>query len=232
MPVSRMRMRPWLEDRIESKSIAGLVWVDKEKKMFSIPWKHAARHGWEMDKDACLFKQWAIHTVKKSSTKKFKKNKVDTAKVKAEDQDSCTSLEEDPMQVNSVHSTLGDYCSTDISLSPHTPLESEPDLDPDSTGSFCPSFQVSPLHTPDFEDDEAVIIEMARQLEEDQSQWRQNNLAESFSSPITQWSENSAEEMELRLYTELTGRSHDLVTYLDPWPSNSSARLPQIMCPL
>lgn len=30
--------------------------------MFSIPWKHAARHGWEMDKDACLFKQWAIHT--------------------------------------------------------------------------------------------------------------------------------------------------------------------------
>ncbi|KAI1902934.1 hypothetical protein AGOR_G00021410 [Albula goreensis] len=289
MPVSRMRMRPWLEDRIESKSIAGLVWVDKEKKMFSIPWKHAARHGWEMDKDACLFKQWAIHTgkfkpgetdpdpktwkanfrcamnslpdieevkdrsvnkgcgavrvyrmlqavsnkkVKKSSTKKFKKNKVDTAKVKAEDQDSCTSLEEDPMQVNSVHSTLGDYCSTDISLSPHTPLESEPDLDPDSTGSFCPSFQVSPLHTPDFEDDEAVIIEMARQLEEDQSQWRQNNLAESFSSPMTQWSENSAEEMELRLYTELTGRSQDLVTYLDPWPSNSSARLPQIMCPL
>lgn len=30
--------------------------------MFSIPWKHAARHGWEMDKDACLFKKWAIHT--------------------------------------------------------------------------------------------------------------------------------------------------------------------------
>lgn len=30
--------------------------------MFSIPWKHAARHGWEVDKDACLFKQWAIHT--------------------------------------------------------------------------------------------------------------------------------------------------------------------------
>ncbi|XP_026866791.1 interferon regulatory factor 1b isoform X2 [Electrophorus electricus] len=64
MPVSRMRMRPWLEDKIESNTIAGLVWVDKEKKMFSIPWKHAARHGWEMDKDACLFKQWAIHTGK------------------------------------------------------------------------------------------------------------------------------------------------------------------------
>ncbi|XP_056254071.1 interferon regulatory factor 1b isoform X1 [Seriola aureovittata] len=64
MPVSRMRMRPWLEKMIESNSISGLHWVDKDKTMFSIPWKHAARHGWEMDKDACLFKQWAIHTGK------------------------------------------------------------------------------------------------------------------------------------------------------------------------
>ncbi|KPP69167.1 interferon regulatory factor 1-like, partial [Scleropages formosus] len=64
MPVSRMRMRPWLEDRLDSNSIAGLVWLDKEKKIFAIPWKHAARHGWEMEKDACLFKQWAIHTGK------------------------------------------------------------------------------------------------------------------------------------------------------------------------
>lgn len=30
--------------------------------MFSIPWKHAARHGWEIEKDANLFKLWAIHT--------------------------------------------------------------------------------------------------------------------------------------------------------------------------
>lgn len=30
--------------------------------MFQIPWKHAARHGWDLDKDACLFKQWALHT--------------------------------------------------------------------------------------------------------------------------------------------------------------------------
>ncbi|XP_053187836.1 interferon regulatory factor 1-like isoform X2 [Scomber japonicus] len=64
MPVSRMRMRPWLEKMIDSNSVAGLNWVDKDKKMFSIPWKHAARHGWEMDKDACLFKEWAIHTGK------------------------------------------------------------------------------------------------------------------------------------------------------------------------
>lgn len=34
--------------------------------MFSIPWKHAARHGWEVDKDACLFKEWAKHTGEKA----------------------------------------------------------------------------------------------------------------------------------------------------------------------
>ncbi|XP_038844947.1 interferon regulatory factor 1-like [Salvelinus namaycush] len=64
MPVSRMRMRPWLEEKIESNSISGLVWMDKDNKIFSIPWKHAARHGWDLNKDACLFKQWAMHTGK------------------------------------------------------------------------------------------------------------------------------------------------------------------------
>ncbi|XP_062392044.1 interferon regulatory factor 1b isoform X2 [Sardina pilchardus] len=64
MPVSRMRMRPWLEGKIDSRSIDGLEWVDKDKMIFSIPWKHAARHGWCQDKDASLFKEWAIHTGK------------------------------------------------------------------------------------------------------------------------------------------------------------------------
>lgn len=67
MPVSRMRMRPWLEAMIESRSFSGLRWLDEEKRQFSIPWKHAARHGWEMDKDASLFKEWAIHTGKYTS---------------------------------------------------------------------------------------------------------------------------------------------------------------------
>ncbi|KAI9531322.1 hypothetical protein NQZ68_000820 [Dissostichus eleginoides] len=62
MPVQRMRMRQWLENQIESSTVSGLNWVDKDTKMFSIPWKHAARHGWEMAKDPCVFKKWAIHT--------------------------------------------------------------------------------------------------------------------------------------------------------------------------
>ncbi|KAK7925042.1 hypothetical protein WMY93_007352 [Mugilogobius chulae] len=64
MPVSRMRMRPWLQQMIESGLVPGLCWVDKDKQIFSIPWKHAARHGWELQKDASLFKLWAIHTGK------------------------------------------------------------------------------------------------------------------------------------------------------------------------
>ncbi|NXK47283.1 IRF1 factor, partial [Chauna torquata] len=62
MPVSRMRMRPWLEMQINSNQIPGLIWINKDKMMFQIPWKHAAKHGWDMEKDACLFRSWAIHT--------------------------------------------------------------------------------------------------------------------------------------------------------------------------
>ncbi|MBN3301783.1 IRF2 factor, partial [Amia calva] len=64
MPVERMRMRPWLEEQINSDKIPGLKWVNREKKIFQIPWMHAARHGWDVEKDAPLFRNWAIHTGK------------------------------------------------------------------------------------------------------------------------------------------------------------------------
>ncbi|XP_029297382.1 interferon regulatory factor 2 [Cottoperca gobio] len=64
MPVERMRMRPWLEEQIDSCQIPGLRWVNKEKRIFQIPWMHAARHGWDLEKDAPLFMRWAIHTGK------------------------------------------------------------------------------------------------------------------------------------------------------------------------
>ncbi|KAM8971938.1 interferon regulatory factor 1 [Pelodytes ibericus] len=62
MPVTRLRMRPWLEKQIESNAIPGLAWVNKDEKLFQIPWKHAARQGWDINKDACLFRSWAVHT--------------------------------------------------------------------------------------------------------------------------------------------------------------------------
>uniref|UniRef100_A0A286XP57 Interferon regulatory factor 2 n=1 Tax=Cavia porcellus TaxID=10141 RepID=A0A286XP57_CAVPO len=33
MPVERMRMRPWLEEQINSNTIPGLRWINKKKKM-------------------------------------------------------------------------------------------------------------------------------------------------------------------------------------------------------
>ncbi|KAE8614493.1 hypothetical protein XENTR_v10008188 [Xenopus tropicalis] len=62
MPVTRLRMRPWLEEQINSNKIPGLSWINKEEMIFEIPWKHAARHGWDINKDACLFRSWAVHT--------------------------------------------------------------------------------------------------------------------------------------------------------------------------
>ncbi|XP_061106238.1 interferon regulatory factor 1b [Conger conger] len=309
MPVSRMRMRPWLEDRIESKSIAGLKWVNKDEKMFCIPWKHAARHGWEMDKDACLFKAWAIHTGKyregagnpdpktwkanfrcamnslpdiaevkdksinkgcgavrvykilqavskkrdkKSSTrdsrKKSRGNKTKVAESDEDYEDSGTSLDEDSMQENTVDSTQN---HSDDALSP-SPYGNEEEITtdwsgpalttPDSTNGF--HFQVSPLRS-DFEVDEAAIIAMAQQLELDQSQWQECDMnaknvltqdlapVHTFSSPESQWSDTSGEELELRFYTELTGRNMDLVNYLDPdpWTSDSASHFSPIACP-
>ncbi|XP_056431031.1 interferon regulatory factor 1-like [Hyla sarda] len=64
MPVTRLRMRPWLEMQIASKKIPGLSWIDEKEGVFQIPWKHAARHGWDIEKDACLFRSWAMHTGK------------------------------------------------------------------------------------------------------------------------------------------------------------------------
>lgn len=59
-----MRMRPWLEEQIKGSTIPGLKWLNEEQKIFQIPWMHAARHGWDVEKDAPLFRNWAIHTGK------------------------------------------------------------------------------------------------------------------------------------------------------------------------
>ncbi|KAK3507360.1 hypothetical protein QTP70_014817 [Hemibagrus guttatus] len=62
MHQGRLRLRPWLEEQIRSGRYPGVVWLDEDSQIFQIPWKHAARHGWNIDKDATLFRNWAIHT--------------------------------------------------------------------------------------------------------------------------------------------------------------------------
>ncbi|RDD38230.1 Interferon regulatory factor 2 [Trichoplax sp. H2] len=75
-PSGKMRLRPWLEEKITAQAIPGLCWMDKENKIFRIPWKHAARQGWSVDEDASLFRAWAIHTGKFSPDRDEPKPKV------------------------------------------------------------------------------------------------------------------------------------------------------------
>lgn len=60
-PETRQRMRPWLEARINSGCIRGLEWLDREQKIFKVPWKHVGNREWSED-DGIIFKEWAVHT--------------------------------------------------------------------------------------------------------------------------------------------------------------------------
>lgn len=65
VPVSRgpmlgtggpLRLRDWLVAQIESGLYAGLRWEDPDKTLFRIPWKHAAKQGYQAQQDAALFR--------------------------------------------------------------------------------------------------------------------------------------------------------------------------------
>ncbi|CAH8573597.1 unnamed protein product [Dicrocoelium dendriticum] len=58
---SRVRLRQWLECRLNEGRIEGLRWIDKEKGIFKIPWKHHGKHSWT-EHDAAIFKDWAVVT--------------------------------------------------------------------------------------------------------------------------------------------------------------------------
>ena len=49
---------------INSKKFNGLVWLDKEKTLFKVPWIHAKKRGYCRNRDAALFREWAIHSGK------------------------------------------------------------------------------------------------------------------------------------------------------------------------
>ncbi|XP_052816909.1 interferon regulatory factor 4-like isoform X2 [Mya arenaria] len=58
---TRQRMKPWLEYHINSGNIPGLHWLDKDKKIFKVPWKHVGNREWS-ESDGAIFKEWAVHT--------------------------------------------------------------------------------------------------------------------------------------------------------------------------
>ncbi|XP_073335330.1 interferon regulatory factor 1b isoform X3 [Pagrus major] len=261
------RMRPWLEKMIESNDVPGLSWVDKEKMMFSIPWKHAARHGWELAKDASLFKLWAIHTGKyvegqtcdpktwkanfrcamnslpdveevkdesinkghqamrvfrllpstpKSRDKRGKAEQTKTmkkgsiVKIEEEDSDIDESNPEDTSsaQENTVDSAVNteeeDFSFVAPSEFPDWSMSVEIGGSSFPNQTFFHRFEVSPEHSPDFDDETDNIIQICQQLEKD-SHWMTSCSLdgtgflsnEACTSPGSQWSDSySADELD------------------------------------
>ncbi|XP_069607116.1 interferon regulatory factor 4-like isoform X1 [Ranitomeya imitator] len=56
-----LRLKEWLILQIDSGKYPGLRWENEEKTVFKIPWKHAAKHNYNEEEDAALFRAWAIH---------------------------------------------------------------------------------------------------------------------------------------------------------------------------
>lgn len=56
------RMREWLVRMIDSGRFLGLEWLDHELAIFKVPWVHAKKRDYNQERDAALFKEWAIHS--------------------------------------------------------------------------------------------------------------------------------------------------------------------------
>lgn len=58
---SKLHLKEWLVAQVESGRYEGLCWEDRDKTMFRIPWKHAAKKDYKQTEDAALFKAWAVY---------------------------------------------------------------------------------------------------------------------------------------------------------------------------
>lgn len=57
----QLQLRDWLFALLEVNNIPGLQWVDKDKQIFAISWRHGRKKGWTSDIDSKLFKEWAVY---------------------------------------------------------------------------------------------------------------------------------------------------------------------------
>uniref|UniRef100_A0A8C6TMS5 IRF tryptophan pentad repeat domain-containing protein n=1 Tax=Neogobius melanostomus TaxID=47308 RepID=A0A8C6TMS5_9GOBI len=202
-----IKMRPWLVRQINSNAIAGLRWLDKEKTIFCVPWKHAARHGWEMAKDACLFQKWAIHTGKyvvgqKCNPKIWKANfrcalhsLPDVVEVKGRSVQKGQEATRVFRMLPESRKPRGE--STDLTGNLKMDFEVPDWSQTIEVGSDRYNFQVSPEHSPDSEH-LVLRFQICRPAEKDAccsgldgKGFPANELC---TSPGSQWSETSSAE--------------------------------------
>ncbi|NXD66634.1 IRF4 factor, partial [Eolophus roseicapillus] len=60
-PGGPMRLKEWLIAQIDSGRYPGLRWENRQRTLFRIPWKHAAKQDYRQQQDAALFKAWAVY---------------------------------------------------------------------------------------------------------------------------------------------------------------------------
>ncbi|NXC46154.1 IRF4 factor, partial [Penelope pileata] len=60
-PGSPMRLKEWLIAQIDSGRYPGLRWENRDRTLFRIPWKHAAKQDYRQQQDAALFRAWAVY---------------------------------------------------------------------------------------------------------------------------------------------------------------------------
>eukprot|EP00117_Sycon_ciliatum_P001116 scpid36109/ scgid6912/ Interferon regulatory factor 1 len=68
LKTERKLFLPFLEQLLDEETIEGLHWIDRDKRIFRMPWKHMKRHDYIQEKDAALFKAWAINSGKYKET--------------------------------------------------------------------------------------------------------------------------------------------------------------------
>ena len=67
---AKQKLRPWLEGQLNRGEIEGVEWIDREKKIFKLPWKHGGKSDWN-PLDSELFKVFDIKMYISTARTKF-----------------------------------------------------------------------------------------------------------------------------------------------------------------